>query len=169
MTKQSPEFGICLANHLTDLEITTTTSNLGSTHWIAVELSIPSCGRRLVASEGPVEAPVAVVLPAALGDECVGVDSLAGAAVLGRHRCALSQQRLLVVLLQVGRLQRLAQGQLLRMPYPELLAERDAGTKRPDGEVDVAVDVSQVWQLDAERLVHRGEVDDGVGRDVVLV
>ena len=48
-------------------------------------------------------------------------------------------------------------------------AQLPNGAEGPDGEVNIRVDVSEVGQLDPQRLVHWCEVDDGVGRDVVLV
>ena len=61
-----------------------------------------------------VEAAVAVVLPAALGDEGVGVDALARLAVLG-GRGPPALLGVLVVLLEVGGVEGLAQGQLFRV------------------------------------------------------
>ena len=51
----------------------------------------------------------------------------------------------------------------------ELVAQVYHSVEGLDGEVYAAVDVSQVRQLDPEGLVHRGEVEEGVGRHVVLV
>ena len=67
------------------------------------------------------------------------------------------------------RVEGLAKRQLLGVPDSQVLAEHDAGVECPHREIHVAVDEPQVGQLDAECLVHRGEVDEGVGRDVVLV
>ena len=53
--------------------------------------------------------------------------------------------------------------------HTELRADRDDRVKSLCGEVHVAVDVSQVGQLDPQRLVHWREVDEGVGRDAVPV
>ena len=67
------------------------------------------------------------------------------------------------------RVEGLAKRQLLGVPDTQVLAEHDAGIERPHRKVHVAVDEPQVGQLDAECLVHWGEVDEGVGCDVVLV
>ena len=86
-------------------------------HRIAVERP-----RRPILSRCPeraiVETVVAVVLPAALvGDECVGVHPLSRLPVLGGGRASAPLGRALVVLLQVGGLEGLAQGQLFGVAY----------------------------------------------------
>lgn len=55
------------------------------------------------------------------------------------------------------------------MVLTELLAEVDDGVEGLDGEVDPAVEVSHVGQLDPEGLVHGREVEDRVGGHAVLV
>lgn len=48
-------------------------------------------------------------------------------------------------------------------------ADGEDGAEGPGGEVDVAVDVPQIGQLDPQSLVHGCEVDQRVRRDVVLI
>ncbi len=90
--------------------------------------AVVASGRRL--AHGAVQTAVAVVLPVALRDEGVRVDPLAGLAILGRRQLPLPTRSLLVVLLQVLRLQGLAQRELLGVADAEVLAERDAGVER---------------------------------------
>ena len=51
----------------------------------------------------------------------------------------------------------------------EFLAQGDDSVERFDGEVDPAVQVPQVGQLDPKGLMHRREVEEGIRLDTVLV
>lgn len=89
------------------------------------------------------------------------------AAVLVLRQLALRE--LGEVLLQVDGVQRFAERQLLRMADVQVLAQIDHRIERFDREVDATVEVTQIGQLDAQRLVHGREVEQGVGVHAALV
>ena len=55
------------------------------------------------------------------------------------------------------------------MTDAELLAERHDGVERFDAEVDAAVEVAEIRELDAERLVHRSEVEQSIRLHSALI
>lgn len=89
------------------------------------------------------------------------------AAVLVLRQLALRE--LGEVLLQMDGVQWLAERQLLRMANVQVLAQIDDCIECFDREVDATVQMAQIGQLDAQRLVHGREVEQGVGVDAALV
>lgn len=118
------------------------------------------------AQEGLVQAAVGAGRGAG-GDERVGVGGRVRLAV--DARVAVAHLLVLEVVLEVLRLQRLAQRQLLGVPHTQLLAQLPHGGEGLDGEVDLGVEVAQVGQLHAHRLVHGREVQARVGLHAALV
>jgi len=100
------------------------------------------------------------------GHERVGVGGDVAVALLG---LPLRGLQIAEVVLEVVRLERLAEGHLLRVADAELLADLADGGERVDGEVDAGVQVAQIGQLDAKCLLHGGEVQDGVRLHAALV
>lgn len=73
------------------------------------------------------------------------------------------------VLLQMDRVQWLAERQLLRMTDVQVLAQVDDRIEGFDREVNATVQMPQIGQLHAQRLVHGREVQQGVGVHAALV
>jgi hypothetical protein len=103
---------------------------------------------------------------AVVTDERVGVGRIVGHRPLLVRRVGLT---FAIIVAQIVRFEWFGERQLLRMPDAELLAQRHDGVERLDAEIHPAIQVAQIWQLDAQRFVHGSEMQQSIRLDAILI